>query len=104
MFRKHGGNRVLGNLWRRNSERLRRGDRELHVLNCRKYAGNSLIDGAQQHCQDACTMRAPISTRRKRQRGSTIIEVAVSFLLFFVVLCAIMEFGWIVSSYNILAG
>jgi Flp pilus assembly protein TadG len=32
------------------------------------------------------------------------IEVAISFLLFFAVLCAIMEFGRLVFAYNVLAG
>jgi Flp pilus assembly protein TadG len=43
-------------------------------------------------------------TRRHSQRGSTMIEVAIAFLLFFTVLCAIMEFGRLVFAYNVLAG
>lgn len=39
-----------------------------------------------------------------RERGSAIIELAMSFLLFFVLLFAVMEFGRLVASYNILAG
>jgi Flp pilus assembly protein TadG len=42
--------------------------------------------------------------RKNRQRGSTVIEFGLAFLLFFTILYATMEFGRIVASYDILAG
>ena len=42
--------------------------------------------------------------RKGRQRGTTSLEFGLSFLFFFAFVCAIMEFGRIVASYNILAG
>ncbi|MBI1897393.1 MAG: pilus assembly protein [Acidobacteria bacterium] len=42
--------------------------------------------------------------RFSTQRGSAMLELALVFLIFFSFLYAIMEFGRIVSSYNILAG
>lgn len=38
------------------------------------------------------------------QRGDTLIELSLSFLLFFTMLCAVMEFGRAVCAYNVLAG
>ena len=42
--------------------------------------------------------------RKHSERGAAIIEFGLAFLLFFTVVYAIMEFGRLVSSYNILAG
>ena len=42
--------------------------------------------------------------RKRRQRGAGTIEFGLAFLLFFALICAVMEFGRIVASYNILAG
>jgi Flp pilus assembly protein TadG len=42
--------------------------------------------------------------RRKNQKGAAMLEFALSFLLFFTVMYAIMEFGRFVYSYTILAG
>ncbi len=42
--------------------------------------------------------------RKLRQRGATALEFTLSFLLFFTFVIAIMEFGRLVASYNILAG
>lgn len=42
--------------------------------------------------------------RRQRQRGAATLEFGLAFLLFFTFIMAIMEFGRIVSAYNILAG
>ena len=41
---------------------------------------------------------------RSGQRGASLLEFALAFLVFFAALYGIMEFGRIVSSYNILAG
>jgi len=41
---------------------------------------------------------------KHQQRGTAMVEFALAFLIFFTVVYAIMEFGRIVSSYNILAG
>ena|SRR5712692_1041946 len=49
-------------------------------------------------------MRTPSMNRKQRQRGAAALEFGLAFLLFFTVVCAIMEFGRIVASYNILAG
>lgn len=43
-------------------------------------------------------------TRKPAQRGAVGIEFALSFLAFMFVVYGIMEFGRVVSSYNILAG
>ncbi len=48
-------------------------------------------------------MRFP-TARNHRQRGAVALEFGLAFLLFFSVLYAIMEFGRIVASYNILSG
>jgi Flp pilus assembly protein TadG len=45
-----------------------------------------------------------MSNHRRNQKGAVIVEHALIFLLFFVVLYAIMEFGRIVYLYNSLAG
>ncbi|HUS07769.1 MAG TPA: TadE/TadG family type IV pilus assembly protein [Bryobacteraceae bacterium] len=42
--------------------------------------------------------------RRSGERGANLVEFGLSFLLFFTVLCGIMEFGRAVAYYNILAG
>jgi Flp pilus assembly protein TadG len=42
--------------------------------------------------------------RRKAQKGATLIETALCFLLIFTIVYAILEFGRFVYSYNILAG
>jgi len=42
--------------------------------------------------------------RKNRQCGAATLEFGLAFLLFFAFVCAIMEFGRIVASYNILAG
>jgi Flp pilus assembly protein TadG len=42
--------------------------------------------------------------RKKRQRGSVILEFGLSFLAFMFVLYGVMEFGRIVACYNMLAG
>lgn len=42
--------------------------------------------------------------QKHRQRGATILEFALGFLVFFSVVYAVMEFGRIIASYNILAG
>jgi len=49
-------------------------------------------------------MRTQSTRRRNGQRGATVIEFGLAFLLFFTVVYAVMEFGRIVASYNILAG
>lgn len=41
---------------------------------------------------------------RPGQRGASLLEFALAFLVFFAAVYGIMEFGRIVSSYNILAG
>ncbi|HEX5430640.1 MAG TPA: TadE/TadG family type IV pilus assembly protein [Bryobacteraceae bacterium] len=41
---------------------------------------------------------------RRGQRGAAILELALGFLVFFIVLYSIMEFGRVIVSYNILAG
>ena len=40
----------------------------------------------------------------RRERGAALVEFGLGFLVFFSVLYGIMEFGRIVSSYNILSG
>ena len=40
----------------------------------------------------------------KRRRGASTLEFGLSFILFFTFVMAIMEFGRIIASYNILAG
>lgn len=42
--------------------------------------------------------------RKQRQRGAAVIEFALAFLAFFLLVYGIMEYGRIVASYNILAG
>jgi Flp pilus assembly protein TadG len=42
--------------------------------------------------------------RKQRQRGAATVEFGLAFLLFFTFIISIMEFGRIVSAYNILAG
>ena len=42
--------------------------------------------------------------RKHGERGATILEFGLAFLVFFSALYGIMEFGRIVASYNILAG
>jgi Flp pilus assembly protein TadG len=42
--------------------------------------------------------------RKKRQRGAAALEFGLSFILFISVVYAIMEFGRVVASYDILAG
>jgi Flp pilus assembly protein TadG len=42
--------------------------------------------------------------RRNRQRGAAALEFGLAFLVFFSLVYAIMEYGRIVASYNILAG
>ena len=42
--------------------------------------------------------------KQHSQRGSATLEFGLAFMLFFLLLCGIMEFGRIVASYNILAG
>ncbi len=42
--------------------------------------------------------------RRNRQRGSSIVELSISLLVFMVTLIGIMDFGRIAGAYNILAG
>ena len=42
--------------------------------------------------------------KKGKQRGAAMVEFALSFLLFFTVVYAIMECGWVVARYNILAG
>src|SRR5690242_2257683 len=42
--------------------------------------------------------------RKHTQRGAAALEFGLAFLVFFFVMYAIMEFGRIVASYNILAG
>jgi Flp pilus assembly protein TadG len=43
-------------------------------------------------------------TSRRGERGANTVEFALSFLLFFTVVFAVMEFGRAVAFYNILAG
>jgi Flp pilus assembly protein TadG len=45
-----------------------------------------------------------MAKRRTRQKGSIIVEYALVFLLFFVTVYAIIEFGRYVYVFNILAG
>jgi len=42
--------------------------------------------------------------RKHSQRGSAVVEFGLAFLLFFAIVCGIMEFGRIVAAYNILSG
>jgi len=49
-------------------------------------------------------MRIPSMKRKQTERGAAMVEFALSFLLFFMVVYAIMEFGRVVACYNILAG
>ena len=42
--------------------------------------------------------------RKRRQRGSGLVESSLCLLLFFTLVYSVMEFGRIVYSYNILAG
>ena len=49
-------------------------------------------------------MEIPSRQRKQTQRGAARVEFALSFLLFFMVVYAIMEFGRVVACYNILAG
>ena len=42
--------------------------------------------------------------RKHRQRGAALLEFGLAFLIFFSALYGIMEFGRIVSSYNIISG
>jgi Flp pilus assembly protein TadG len=49
-------------------------------------------------------MKIPTKNRKQTQRGAAMVEFALAFLLFFTVVYAIMEFGRVVASYNILAG
>ncbi len=42
--------------------------------------------------------------RKHQQRGAAALEFGLCFLLFLALVAGIMEFGWIVYSYNILAG
>lgn len=42
--------------------------------------------------------------RRNGQRGSSIVELSISLLVFMVTLIGIMDFGRIAGAYNILAG
>jgi Flp pilus assembly protein TadG len=48
-------------------------------------------------------MKILLNTRRN-QRGQAFVESALVYLLFFFVLFAIIDFGRIIASYNILAG
>jgi Flp pilus assembly protein TadG len=45
-----------------------------------------------------------MSNRRRNQKGAVIIEHALVFLVFFITLYAIIEFGRIIYIYNSLAG
>ena len=42
--------------------------------------------------------------RRTSQKGSSLVELSISFLVFMVLLVGIMDFGRIIAAYNILAG
>jgi Flp pilus assembly protein TadG len=41
---------------------------------------------------------------KRSERGNTMVEFALAFMVFFLVLYGIMEFGRVVASYNILSG
>jgi len=41
---------------------------------------------------------------KHRRRGATTLEFGLAFMVFFVVMYGIMEFGRVVASYNILSG
>jgi Flp pilus assembly protein TadG len=41
---------------------------------------------------------------KRAERGAAALEFGLSFLIFFALVCGVMEFGRIVASYNILAG
>lgn len=43
-------------------------------------------------------------TEKNGQRGATVVEFGLAFLIFFGLMYGILEFGRIVASYNILAG
>jgi Flp pilus assembly protein TadG len=45
-----------------------------------------------------------LSQKSSNERGSAVLEFGLAFLLLFSVICAIMEFSWVVTTYNILAG
>src|SRR5260221_5799706 len=49
-------------------------------------------------------MRIQPMNRKRTERGAMALEFTLAFLLFFTVVYGIMEFGRIVSAYNILAG
>jgi Flp pilus assembly protein TadG len=42
--------------------------------------------------------------RKQRQRGSSVLEFGLAFLVFLSIMYGIMEFGRVVASYNILSG
>jgi Flp pilus assembly protein TadG len=56
-----------------------------------------------ENLMTASVRKQPIRSR-SGQRGATILEFSLSFLLVFTILIAIMEFARFVYSYNILAG
>jgi len=49
-------------------------------------------------------MKTSFKNRNHPRRGAAAVEFGLAFIVFFIVVLAIMEFGWMVSSYNILAG
>jgi Flp pilus assembly protein TadG len=49
-------------------------------------------------------MKTATTNVNRRRRGATTLEFGLAFMVFFMVVYGIMEFGRVVASYNILSG
>src|SRR5690242_11754803 len=98
MQRIHGG--LFHFVQRQRARRLRLGHRQLHLYSAVLLSGNPAVGCAHAHRQD----EGPMKMVKRSERGNTMVEFALAFMVFFVVLYGIMEFGRVVASYNILSG